>query len=225
MGVEITSYESFVNSEFPVSLQAHLPPALKRAYLMVDALMADTSFLLTEGAKGCKGHLLQHSVDYQLIKLIETGVLPFDYCWDFHARPTGKHLKILPSNTAITVSQLQHKNQFPRHADFRNNQRLNNDPRQIALFANELEEKSKDARERPHLVLGHGYQDLNFACIYIPHSHRNIWNWWTPNILNLLHPVSTGLPPVEESKAPTEPSIKEEFVEWLKKNDRDGNID
>lgn len=217
MSQEIESYQSFVDEEFPSSLQALLPEALKRAYMQADQLMVDTSFLSNEGGKNCKGHLIQCSVDFQLIRLIESGKLPFDYKWDFHAKPTGKHLKILPKNTVITVSQLQQVSQFPRHASFRNNQRLNNISLQMPLFANEIEDDLSSVRGRPHLILGHGYQNLNFACIYVPHSHKKHWNWRTANLLNLPHAVSSDLPPIEGIKDVVEPTIKEEFIEWLKK--------
>ena len=225
MRSEAESYESFVNEEFPVALQALLPGALKRAYDQVAQLMADTSFLQTEGAKKTSGYLIQDSVDHQIIQLIDSGRLPFDYMWDWHARPTGKHLKLLPKNTVITISQLQQPKQFPRRAVFRNNQRLNNREPQMLLFRNELQESIDDTRGRPHLVLGHGYQDLNFACIFVPHSHQKHWNWRTPNLLDQLHGVDSDLPPIEQPGEDSEITIKEEFLEWRKEiyGDRNSN--
>ena len=223
MSIEPESYQSFVNEEFPPALQALLPEALKRAYEQVRQLMADTSFLSTEGAQKTSGYLIQDSVDYQLIQLINTGKLPFDFTWDSHARPTGKHLKLLPKNTVITVNQLQQAKQFPRHACFRNNQRINNKDPQMLLFKNDQQEALDDLRGRPHLVLGHGYQDLNFACIYVPHSHKKQWNWRTPNLLNLPHSLSSDLPPVEQYTDDTEPTIKEEFLVWRRETHGNSN--
>lgn len=225
MSIEPESYQSFVNEEFPQPLQALLPAALKRAYEQASEVMKDVSFLGTEGAQRERGNLIQHSVDYQLILLIESGKLPFDFAWDFHARPTGKHLKILPKNTVITVSQLQQAEQFPRRAVFRNNQRLNNRDPQTVLFENDVQDSLDDTRGRPHLVLGHGYHDLNFACIYVPHSHQKHWNWRTPNLMHQPYSVTSDLPLVEQVADENEPTIKEEFLEWRKEtygnSDRD----
>jgi hypothetical protein len=225
VSIEPESYQSFVNEEFPPALQALLPEALQRAYAQVAQLMADTSFLGTEGAQKTSGHLIQDSVDFQLIQLIESGKLPFDFMWDTHARPTGKHLKILPKNTVITVSQLQHRSFFPRRAVFRNNQRLNNREPQMVLFKNEIQDTLNDTRGRPHLVLGHGYHDLNFACIYVPHSHQKLWNWRTPNLLDQPYSVSSDLPPVEQAPSANEPTIKEEFLEWRRETHGNSNRD
>jgi hypothetical protein len=211
---EPESYESFVNEEFPPALQALLPGALKRAYEQVAQLVADTSFLTTEGAQKTSGHLIQDSVDFQMIQLINSGKLPFDFIWDSHAKPTGKHLKLLPKNTVITISQLQQPKQFPRRAEFRNNQRLNNREPQMLLFKNDTQDSLDQTRGRPHLVLGHGYKDLNFASIYVPHSHQKHWNWRTPNLLEKMYDVSSDLPPVEQPDDKSEPTIKEEFLEW-----------
>jgi hypothetical protein len=223
VSIEPESYQSFVNEEFPRALQALLPEALRRAYEQVAELMADTSFLAMEGASTTSGVLIKDSVDHQLIKLIDSGKLPFDYMWDSHARPTGKHLKLLPKNTVITMSQLQQPKQFPRRAVFRNNQRLNNREPQMLLFKNDLQDSLDDTRGRPHMVLGHGYQELNFACIYVPHSHQKHWNWRTPNLLEQPYTVSSDLPPVEQAADESEPTIKEEFLEWRRETHGNSN--
>jgi hypothetical protein len=221
MNEQFSSYSEFVESEFPVQYQREVPEALKRAYLMADALMRDTSFLSTEGGVNARGHIIQCAVDYQLIRLIETGAWPFDFEWHYYARPTGKHLKILPKSTVVTVSRLQHDKQFPRNADFRNNQRLNNDPQQIRLFEDAIDKRASEMKGRPHLILGHGYHEPDFAHIYIPHSHRAKWNWSTQNLMKSPHVVSSDLPPIERPKTKSEPEIKEEFKEWFEKNERD----
>jgi hypothetical protein len=217
------SYAEFVESEFSTKYQAYIPDALKRAYLGADALMRDTSFLNTQGGENARGHIIQCAVDHQLIRLIETGVWPFDFAWDFYTKPTGKHLKILPKSTVITVSRLQHDKQFPRKAGFRNNQRLNNDPQQGTLFADAAEDRALEIKGRPHLILGHGYHEPTFAHIYIPHSHQSRWNWSTENLINLPSVVTSDLPPVERPKTSGDPEIKEEFKEWFTKNERNHN--
>lgn len=224
MRYAVHDYQAFIDEEVRPAHQADIPGALKRAYGAADALMNDVSFLKTEGGKFARGHLIQHSVDHQIVKLIQTGAWPFDFYWDWHAKPTGKHLKVLPRRTVITISQLQLQTQFPRHAWYRDNQRLNNNPRQFDLFE---DQKSRllDTRERPHLILTHGYQNLSFASICIPHSRRVIWSYEGANLLTKLWQIESDLPPVEVPRSPVNPELTDELKEWLRKNDEQDKRD
>lgn len=223
MNEQFNSYSEFIESEFSLRYQREIPEALRRAYVSADAYIKDTPFLDTEGGPNARGHLVQCAVDYQLIRLIETGLWPFDYEWKHYARPTGKHLRIYPKNTVITVNRLQHDKQFPRRADFRNNLRLNNNPQQMTLFGEDYEKDAAKGAGRPHLILGHGYHEPDFAHIYIPHSHRAMWNWSTPNLMYIPHVISSELPPPERPTTKNEPEIKEEFREWFEKNERNNS--
>jgi hypothetical protein len=222
MTTTFNSYQEYIDLEISAKYQADIPEAIKRAYKSVDLLMDDVGFLKTPGAQNSKGHLIQNAVEFQLMRLIETGIWPFDFHWENFAKPTGKYLQILPKNTVITVNRLQKDSQFPRNAKFRNNQRLNNDPQQFQLF-NDDEPEESEAQGRPHLILGHGYHEPTFAHIYIPHSQYKIWNWSTRNLFDLPYSITSDIPPVERPATKGEPEIKEEFKEWLLKNERNRN--
>lgn len=216
--MDFQSYQELFESEVPRKHQREVPNALVRAYDLTKALMEDTPFLNTDGGLNARGHLIQCAVDYQLVRLIESGIWPFDYEWTDYSRPTGKHLRVISKNSIFTVSRLQNENQFPRSANFRNNLRLNNDPAQLSFFYDETLKKENLSKDKFHFILGHGYHVPDFARFYIPHSEKNTWNWRTENIMDEKRIVQSDAPAEEKTKKKIEPEIKEEFKEWIEKN-------
>lgn len=189
--------EKFIEDEMPAVHRAALPKALKTAYDAVDLTISETPYLKTPSARmTARGNLLPYAVDYALQGLIDSGKWPFAYEYDFFARPTGKHLKILTANAVVTVSQLQAEDLKPRKATFRDNYCFENQ----GLFAFEKDALAKfiDAKRKKHLILGHGYQDLTFIQIGLPRPDGDGYLARTGNILQSIHDASADLAPVEE---------------------------
>ena len=93
-------------------------------------------------------------------------------------------------------------------------------------FAREAEEN-----DRKHLVIGHGYQDLNFIVIGAPKPKSKKWIDRTDNLLLRIaseYPLvaDTGEPSPDASAVPEEGvdiTIDIELTEHLKKRMRDSN--
>ena len=115
----------------------------------------------------------------------------------------------------------------PRFAVFRNNAGLANYPLlPFDTFAREAEDNN-----RKHLVIGHGYQDLNFIFVGVPKPKSKLWIDRTENIL-LRNAPESELPvhaeegPRDEHQIPEEGvdiTIDIELAEHLKKKMRDSN--
>src|SRR5262245_20804801 len=102
----IASAQHFVDSEFPLSLRAKIPSALKLAYAAVETLYDSEPIFQVVSARVGKGHVIGWAVDLQFERLLKAKELPLDYRWAAFQKPTGRYLQIrLPSST-LSISQL-----------------------------------------------------------------------------------------------------------------------
>jgi hypothetical protein len=210
----------FVDSEFPPSLRALVPAALRAAYGAVQTLYDTDDLFRVVSAQIGKGHVIGWAVDYQFLRLIETGKLPFDYRWTPFKRPTGRYLQLRLGASTMSINQLPEPSAMPRHACFRENRALSNAP---FLDLPEFEDERRIAG-LPHLILGHGYQNLWFAQIGLPSPQirRDGWIYRTPNLMTALHLVETEGPKVEATDAEAVVTLREELARWARDNiDRD----
>ena len=203
----------FVDSEFPPALQAHIPGALRTAYGAVKLLYDEPLFQVRTAQIG-KGHVIGWSVDQQIIKLIKTGKLPFDYRWVPFERPTGEYLQLRLASSTMSISQLPEPAVLPRPAYFRQNRSLNNAP---FLDIPEFDDE-REIVGLPHLILGHGYQTLSFAQIGVlpPNSLWKGWLYRTPNLMIAPHLVESEEPKVEAADAEAVVTLKDELKRWAR---------
>ncbi len=92
---------------------------------------------------------------------------------------------------------------------------MNNQP---TLGIQEFQEEEK-ITGLPHFLLVHGYQDLDFAYIGVPHpEHQRDYVYQTDNLLNLPHelPVEGPEPEDTESGFDSINLLKEEIEKWQK---------
>lgn len=206
--------EKFIEQEIPLTYRCALPRALKTAYDAVELTIGETPFLQVPTARMvARGYLLSFAVDYALQGLMDKGEWPFKYEYDFFARPTGKHLKILTPNAVVTVSQLQHGDLQPRSAEFRRNYSLSNQ----TLFGFEAEELERTigTNGQKHLILGHGYQELDFIQIGVPNPDGVGYLARTRNILTEIHDATPDVAPVEQVEAGEVVTLKEKLQRKL----------
>jgi hypothetical protein len=204
----------FVDTEFPAALRAQVPAALKLAYAAVEALyQTDVMFQVVSAQIG-KGHIIGFAVDVQFERLLKTGKLPFDYRWAPFERPTGRYLELRLGASTMSINQLPEPAAIPRHAFFRQNRVLNNAP---FLPYPEFDDERKIAG-LPHLILGHGYQNLSFAQIGVlsPPSQQKGWIFRTPNLLMMPHVVETEEPKVEAADAEAVVTLRDELKRWAR---------
>lgn len=189
--------QDFIQQEIPPVLQTLIPRACISAYRAVDEVFKASSFLSVPSAAFGKGHLVAWAVDFAMENLIRSGKWPFDHKWEYFDQPTGKYLKIFTPEAVVTINQLPDPITTPRSANFRSNHRFNNQYfLDLPQFKNEIVDE-----DRPHLIIAHGYQELSFAQICVPHPDAdcNYWLYRTPNLMRGLQEISEDFPASEES--------------------------
>ncbi|GAV34791.1 hypothetical protein ROTAS13_02461 [Roseomonas sp. TAS13] len=212
--------ERFVDGEFPVRFRAFLPPAMRLAYATVDTFMEQADFLMTPSGLFQRGQLIVKAVELQLFKLARSGSLPFEPKWEEYASPTGKHLVLHSPRSRITVNQVSEPSSKPRHAKFRENFGLNN-TRYLWPEWNDEAERSDRLR---HLLILHGYQDLNFVNIGFPHPTKDRLLYRTENFVDMPQVIGGTDERDDKREGPTEaPDL--EPLEDLEKFLRDNKLD
>jgi len=216
MRVAANPAQDLIDEEFPSVLRPLVPPALRRAYAIADRVMEEP-FLCTPSGRYQRGDLILKATEFEFRRLIDAGSLPFEPAWEPYAAPTGKHLVMRSKRARITVNQIASPKQKPRPAKFRDNYGVTNTE---YLWA-EWNEEARAEGSLKHLVLLHGYQDLVFAKIALPHPTEQKLIWGTGNLMDLLHEVP------DEQRGPYEEGPAEspdpEAIENLQRIVRDEN--
>lgn len=204
-------YQGFIDAELPRPIRSLFPRMFQLGYSAVSSLAKDTKFLTIPTTLNALGHLRVVAVEHAIVQAINEGLINIDYDWADFSKPTGKYLRLRTKNSLVTISQLAHRAAFPRRAIFRENARLNNQ----LLF--DFEEFKKEMRLQgvAHLVLGHGYHELYFLNVNVPHPTKSHWLYQSRNLLTELHEVVTGLPPIEQPDENQLGRLKEELLRKL----------
>jgi hypothetical protein len=213
--------EIFVDEEVPRSVRSFIPSALRRAYATADETIDRNPYLATPGGKYQRGDLVMLAASFEFHQLVKAGSLPFDGCWEFFARPTGKHFVMLTDRARITTSQVDDPRKKPRAAVHRENygelneisllKEINEEREQILKALNK-----EESRRLIHIL--HGYHDLTFAHIAYPHPEENWHIYRTPNLLSGPHEISLNpdLPPPEGPSESPNPEVIESIERHLR---------
>lgn len=159
-----------------------------------------------------RGDLIVLAAEFEFLRLIKEGHLPFDPSWDDYACPTGKHLVMRSPGAQITINQVEYSHQKPRWAKFRDKFDV---PNTQYLFEDWNEHRKKDG-ERKHILLLHGHGELRFSNLSIPHPILNKLIWWTDDLLKLPHEVAENVTKAK-GEGPTQ-SPEAELVEEVIKS-------
>lgn len=207
------SAEAFLRDQVPFGLRAYIPATLKAAYEAASLLIKDEPILNVASAQDNKGRVIQWAVDLGFERLCQSGQWPFDFRWRPFERPTGRYLEIRPSHSLITISQVADPNAQPRDVRFRENKRLTGQG-WISGLPNPNE---KPVGGEPHILLLHGYQNLNFVHLGIPRGeHASGYHYRSQNLMLLPHIVNTSEPPPEDTDIEAILTLKEEIDRWRK---------
>jgi hypothetical protein len=212
--------EAFLADQIERRFWSIFPSSLRSAYSAVDQMVAEQPILQVVSAEQNRGRLVSWATDLAVVRAINTGALPFDFEWRSWDKPTGRYLAIRLSHSVMSLSQVPDANRQPRTVKFRENGRLNNS----MLFPFEELEEEIRVRGLPHFLLIHGYQELNFVHLAVPHpTSRTKFSYRTPNLLDLPHAVSSDLPPVEDTEVDLDAviGIREEIEKWMRDNGTD----
>lgn len=177
--------QELIDEEFPLGLRSLVPPALRRAYSAADQVIETTPFLCTPSGRYQRGDLILKAAEWEFRRLIDAGSLPFEPAWEPYAVPTGKHLVMRTKRARITINQIVAPEKKPRPAKFRDNYGLSN----MEYLWPEWNDEARAADDLKHLVLLHGYQELVFAKIALPHPTKRELIESTDNLMHLLHEV------------------------------------
>jgi hypothetical protein len=207
----------FLDEEFPKAYRHFLPSALRRAYATANRLIEAEPSLQTPGGRIQHGDLIAHAAEWEVMRLVEGGSLPFDFTWEEFARPTGRHLVVWTQRGRLTISQVPDAEKKPRSAEFRDNYAMSNQPFLFSFMQEEIE----DAFGRRHILLIHGYQELTFSHLTIPHASANRHIAISANLMTVPH-VATPEPAKEEG--PTQ-APEPEATENLRRIIRDTSND
>jgi hypothetical protein len=207
----------FLNAEIDPSCHSLFPPALRRAYETVNHFMETVGFLLTPGGKFQRGDLIACAAEDEIQKLVHTGRLGDLHCtWEDYARPTGKHLVVHTRRGKLTISQVQDSDTRPRRAEFRSEYQVTNMP---YLFEQMNREVEADQAKK-HILLVHGYKELTFAHLMLPHRMKDRPIHKTDNLLTLPHLQHQS----ERGEGPSEspdPESTEHLIRLVRDNDTD----
>lgn len=207
--------QDLMDEEFPDLYRPLVPAALKRAYASADQAFERLEFLGTPSGRFQRGDLIVLAAEFEFVRLIKEGHLPFDPCWDDYAAPTGKHLVMRSPGAQITINQVEYPHQKPRQAIFRAKYGV---PNAEYLFEEWNEARRKD-ESRKHVVLLHGHGQLRFSSLAVPHPNKNKLIWWTDDLLKLPHEVAEEATRAQ-GEGPME-SPQPELVEEIIKKVRD----
>lgn len=216
--MEVVSPELFLQDQFPREYWPLIPTTLTTAYEAARQLASDEPILQVESARDNHGRLITWAVDFGFKRLIESGRLPFDYRWKPFAKPTGRYLEIRLPHSVASISQVAEPSKQPRNVEFRRNGRLNNEPRfDLPEF-----EAEQQIMGLPHLLITHGYQDLEFAHIGVPHpTHNRGFRYSTPNLMRMPYELAADIPATENTDTDFEALglLKQDLEQWQRDHD------
>lgn len=208
--------EAFLRDQVPPALRALIPATLKTAYEAASRLIADEPILNVASAQDNRGRIVQWAVDLGFERLCLSGQWPFEPRWRYFERPTGRYLEIRPSHSVLTISQVADAKNQPRDVAFRENKRLSG---QAWLRGLPRPDDETPLGGEPHILLVHGYQELNFAHLGIPRGeHHKGYHYRSPNLMLMPHLVSTPEPPPEETDIEAILTLKDEIDRWRRDN-------
>jgi hypothetical protein len=208
--------EAFLRDQISLPLRSHIPATLKTAYDTAILLIKNEPILNVTSAQDNRGRIVQWAVDFGFERLCQSGQWPFDFRWRWFERPTGRYLEILPSHSAVTISQVSDASKQPRDVAFRANKRVNGQAWLRGLPKPESEEPTGGA---PHILLVHGYQGLNFAHLGLPkEDQQKGYHYRSPNLMLMPHVVTSTEPPPEDTDVEAVITLKEEIDKWRRDN-------
>jgi hypothetical protein len=181
MTVAANRAQDLIDEEFPSIYRPLVPAALKRAYASVDQAIDKMDFLGTPSGKFHRGDLVVLATEFEFLRLVKEGTLPFDPVFEEYASATGKHLVLKSPRANITINQVDYPHKKPRWARFRDEMAV---PTADYLFPDWNRAREEDAT-RKHVLLLHGYGQLRFSNLSVPHPSENRLVWSTEDLMKL----------------------------------------
>jgi hypothetical protein len=213
--------EQFLQDQIPSKIRRLIPPRLKAAYAAAELLVDGNPMLQIPTARDDRGRITSWAVDFAIKGMVESQEWPVDFRWTPFARPTGVYLEVILPHSRLSVCQVSIWNEQPRDVAFRQNARIGNYQFHLPGFEGD-DEDTADAMTASgpiSLLLVHGYKQLEFAHIGIPHKHhQHGYIHQTPNLMRMLYEVEPpdSPPPEREVNLDELMSLKEEIARRLR---------
>jgi hypothetical protein len=209
--------EPFLLDQIPRKTWPLIATTFVTAYQAAALLIANEPILSVRSAQDNNGRIIAWATDLGFEMLIKSGRWTCDFRWRPFAKPTGHYLEIILSHSVVTISQIADHEKQPRDVMFRANKRLNN---QYYLDLEEFADENMVSGV-PHILMVHGYQNLDFVHLGIPYEkHSSGYLYKTENLLTLPHEIPSPHPPPENTDMDINEIIKlkEEIDKWRKDN-------
>lgn len=208
---------------FPISYQAQLVAAINRAYSLADTTAHDPSssanwLSFGRGDSAIFSRIKQIAVEMEICRLIEAGVLPYDYHYKYNINHNHKYLVISKKDKFhMTVNQCRSGVHPAKKSEYRLMENTNYQTRFI-LDAEDLLYDNKPSEE--YFELNHGYKTKtpSFVCLGIPELGANHWAF------NLNLPTNIQLLKSKEYKSVVEGPdtiTPDEFAAYFKRESND----
>jgi hypothetical protein len=213
MALAASPAADFLSAEIDPKHHPLFPAALRRAYATADHVIEAHPFLQTPGGKFQRGDLIACAAEYEVQRLIETGVLDLPYSWEDYERPTGKHLVVHTARGKLTISQVPEA-KAPRKALFRDKYQRTNTP----FLFEEMARAVEADQSKKHILLLHGYRALTFAHLALPHRLKDEPIFMTDNLVDLPYVRSASEQPEGPSHSP-DPEAVDNVIKVIFDND------
>lgn len=162
--------EAFINNEIGVKSQKKLLKAISDAYKDSVRIIEKHESLNWLGGKEILPYIRRALIEYEIMKLCENNLLPYDYRMSPNKIDNCHHLELRTENCILTISHINRREALPRKAIFRKNLNIFNN--QISLWDEEYE------LDGPyHLILTHGVKGKHPEFIYIGMPDCNERKW------------------------------------------------
>lgn len=208
---------------FPNDHQAKMVSAVDRAYVLADFTAHDPSstgkwLSFGRGDFAVFSRIKQIAVEVELCRLIENGVLPYDYHFKFNPHNNHKYLIISEKDKFhMTVNQCKNNTHPAKKVEYREKENTNFQTRLI-LDEHDLEYDNNPTEE--YLELNHGWQTVKptFICLGIPEQATNNWAYSLNLARNINLLTSTDFKTTAGGPKPITP---DEFAAYLKRESND----
>jgi hypothetical protein len=163
--------QKMIKSLFTANVRSLLNNAVIKGYELAHHTKENTNYLNYNNSRGkdLLPYLKNYSVEFSIIKYIESGLLPYDFDIKYNSTKSARYFVLFDSNRKIElcVNQVKYKEKIGRPAYYRN-QRIESFN---SYFIFPPKEPSEVITDKPiYFELNHGYQSIspNFVVLGIP---------------------------------------------------------
>lgn len=151
-------------ADFTPEIRGAIRTAVRKAYAALKRLLATTPELRGPYGLQSRGDLINYFVAHHIRDELRKSRAAVEYVVEWNSKNTECHPVLQTPHFRITLCQLHRAKDFPRHAEFRENERASN---QGTFF--KFWEKGSEEETHISALLTHGWKSLQFLQLAVPH--------------------------------------------------------